>query len=817
LGRMQDLADVLAREAEVATDPGAQAEYWAVLGELRLGPLEDRDGAITAFRSALDCEPRQARAIAALRTLVVGKEPAVEALDILEPLAEEQANFAELVALLEARLTIVDDGRDKAGLLMRMAEICETKLVDPRRAMDYLGRALAAEPSAPETVEQLERVAELAGTPIEAAKRIEAVLGEVEPLLFADMASRAARLHLRAAVSTPASEEAALQLYVRVLEAEPENGAALEALDALYRQRGDNQHLAEIIEKRGSIELDPSRRLILYAEAASLHEGSGQLAAAIAAWREGREGDETNQTAMDELSRLYEIAGERDNQVEILREKARMLDDSQQRCAVFMHIAAIKSGPLDDTEGAVEAVKDALDADPQDLSALAALVDLEQHRGDFAALEEALLRQSSVLGGAELISVLEMLAKTASERLSDSERALVYLQQILAAEPGNTAAFDETARLLAGLERWHELIELLERRADTEAQAGNRVAELGHRVQVAAIWGEKLGAEDSALEALQAVLASDSKHFPSLMAMARIYENQERWHEASEALQRAAEAGHTPQDKANVLCRRAAVQAATGTNPDELVGLYEAALANDPTWLPAIAALEGIARKTGNNQQLVAQLLARLGLEKDEAKQKAILSEIASLYLGSLARPGEAIAPLERLAKLSPADLSVQENLGRALIACGRVDEGEFALGQLVEQLGKAKRQKDVARLQWLLGGFAEGRGDLAAAKQRYTAAYQIDPTQAGVLGALSRLAIRQHDAESARRFLRTLLLQSFDEKAAGITKAEVYLELGNLHRQAGENPKARNMFERGLETDPKNEALKQALASTPK
>jgi hypothetical protein len=90
--------------------------------------------------------------------------------------------------------------------------------------------------------------------------------------------------------------------------------------------------------------------------------------------------------------------------------------------------------------------------------------------------------------------------------------------------------------------------------------------------------------------------------------------------------------------------------------------------------------------------------------------------------------------------------------------------------------------------LQWLLGGFAEGRGDLAAAKQRYTAAYQIDPTQAGVLGALSRLAIRQHDAESARRFLRTLLLQSFDEKAAGITKAEVYLELGNLHRQAGEN-----------------------------
>jgi tetratricopeptide (TPR) repeat protein len=148
----------------------------------------------------------------------------------------------------------------------------------------------------------------------------------------------------------------------------------------------------------------------------------------------------------------------------------------------------------------------------------------------------------------------------------------VYLQQILAADPANHEAFDETVRLLTGLERWHELIELLERRADTEAQAGNRAAELGHRVQVAAIWGEKLGAEDSALEALQAVLASDPEHFSSLMAVARIYENQERWQEASESLQRAAEAATLPQDRADVLCRRATVQAATGAKPEDLVG-----------------------------------------------------------------------------------------------------------------------------------------------------------------------------------------------------------------------------------------------------
>jgi len=102
-------------------------------------------------------------------------------------------------------------------------------------------------------------------------------------------------------------------------------------------------------------------------------------------------------------------------------------------------------------------------------------------------------------------------------------------------------------------------------------------------------------------------------------------------------------------------------------------------------------------------------------------------------------------------------------------------------------------------------------------AKQRFLAAYQIDPTQASTLAALAHLAVAQNDAENARKYYRTLLLQSFDEKAVGLSKAQIYLALGKLHQEAGELPKARNMFERGLEIDSRNEALKQALAALPK
>ena len=56
------------------------------------------------------------------------------------------------------------------------------------------------------------------------------------------------------------------------------------------------------------------------------------------------------------------------------------------------------------------------------------------------------------------------------------------------------------------------------------------------------------------------------------------------------------------------------------------------------------------------------------------------------------------------------------------------------------------------------------------------------------------------------------MLLQNLDP-AAGVTKADVYLALGEIHEKLGEAPKALGMFERGLELDGGHAALKSAIA----
>jgi tetratricopeptide (TPR) repeat protein len=65
---------------------------------------------------------------------------------------------------------------------------------------------------------------------------------------------------------------------------------------------------------------------------------------------------------------------------------------------------------------------------------------------------------------------------------------------------------------------------------------------------------------------------------------------------------------------------------------------------------------------------------------------------------------------------------------------------------------------------------------------------------------------------EKARRMYRSMLLQNLDP-ASGVTKADIYLALGEIHEKLGEAPKAAGMYERGLEVDGSHAVLKTALA----
>ena len=191
-GENAELAEILAREAEVAADPMQQADFLAALGEVRLAALEDADGALAAYRDAIDRNAEHPRARAALIALLDRSETREGALDVLEPLAQARGDFDELLALYERRLELHDDRAERAHWLRKMAEVAAEQLGSPEKALEALGRALKEEPMPGAALDDLERIAGAAKLAAAGAAKIEAALADADPDSARELALRAA-------------------------------------------------------------------------------------------------------------------------------------------------------------------------------------------------------------------------------------------------------------------------------------------------------------------------------------------------------------------------------------------------------------------------------------------------------------------------------------------------------------------------------------------------------------------------------------------------------------------------------------------------
>src|SRR5690606_6976622 len=104
-------------------------------------------------------------------------------------------------------------------------------------------------------------------------------------------------------------------------------------------------------------------------------------------------------------------------------ERARTQNDAAEKSATYVQIADLRMQVLSDVDGAALALREAMDADPDNQPAIEMLASLEEGRGDFSALEEVLLQWLSRCPQPERRPLLFRLAKNAREKLEDDDRA----------------------------------------------------------------------------------------------------------------------------------------------------------------------------------------------------------------------------------------------------------------------------------------------------------------------------------------------------------------------------------------------------------
>jgi tetratricopeptide (TPR) repeat protein len=595
-----------------------------------------------------------------------------------------------------------------------------------------------------------------------------------------------------------------------VLAIDAEHAEALSALERIYRVAGDAKRLAEVLADRAQLEFDVAQKKALHAEAARLYEGAlADVTSAITAWRKVLDVDETDHDALDALARILEREGRYPELVELLEQKVRFEERPAEQVALQSRVAAIYAERLGDLERAVEAYRRLIDLAPDSIAALDALCELETRRQDWMAVQETLVRKLEAVGsGPAKIPVYRQLARLAVERHGSSDDAIGYLQEILNISPDEEGATNELLGLLEKTEKWHDLIEVLTAQADARAKAGDREGEITRLVRVADLWEGRLQSPESATEILERILHRDAENVRALLSLARIYENDHDVDRAQATLERAVGVARTREEAAELHVRIG-----------RLLGDVHGEEAAEPHYLKALEAvpghpaaseaLEKVGRARGD-WPLVANLLSHR-IDRSSDPDRALLVELGRIYASELKQPAAALTFFERARKLAPDDPAVLEPLGDLYFAADRLDEALPLYQSLAEGFKKARRTRDLARLHVRIGAIAERRGDPRLALSEYTAAYQIDGAHTPTLAALGRIHMAESEWDKARKIYRNMLLTNIDPET-GITKADVYLQLGQIHEKTGEGPKAIGMYERGLELDAGHAQLREAL-----
>ncbi|HEY5945217.1 MAG TPA: tetratricopeptide repeat protein, partial [Kofleriaceae bacterium] len=811
-GRWPDLAHVLRRQADVAEDDAQTADYLFRLGDLQETTLNSPKQAVGAYREVLQLVPEHKQARAALERMITKAPDQVpEIVEVLEPLYEQDNDAPRLVMVLEAKLPKVEDPIDRASILQRLVELAEQKLNDRARALDAALRWLAMDPGSTQALSEIDRLSDRLGQWRETAMRVDAIVHAK------DAAERPADVQVgllcflgKVLKERLGQNEDAITTYRAALALEPDSIDALDPLVEILRQRGEWSALADALRQRGRVVQELGEKRAAFAEVAQLCERAGDYSGAIEALLEIVENDETDREALDHLARIYRQTGSDPTAlVEVLGKAARIAKDADDEKVLRVEIAQLEAeGPR-----AVTAWQAVVDLDPDDANALSALEAAHARSGDWIAVSDIQMRRLDLAKTAqEKVLIHAEMARLAETRRSSIDDAIAAWYSALDVDNSYVRAYDELERLLGASNRFHDLVELIEKRAELHVALGDIKSELQALARAADVWEAKLDNPDAAGEILEKILEREPGSVAALTRLSKIYERAGDWEKCKQTLAKALAVNPQGRDAADLFFRLGEVARVGDHDDDTAIQHFQQVLRYDAQHAGAIAALEKLARDRRDNLLLADMLQRRVSGINVPAERLSLLVEIAELERKA-GRNDAALAALASAAKEAPDDVRVLGPLADLYFAAGRLDEAAPIYDRLATDAKAARRMKDVAKFRQRQGSILEARGDSAGALAAYEEALRVNPTDVITMTGLGRMYFASGDWEKARKIYQSLVLQNI-EPELGVTKGEVYWALGRIHIELGQSPKAKSMFQRGLELEPGNQKLRDALQS---
>ncbi len=455
----------------------------------------------------------------------------------LEESAEAAGAWEDLAALYKSRVASAS-AEEGLRLRRRLAGLAGERLGRSGDAITQLESILEADPTDREAVKVLDRLYRAENRTSDLRRLFQHRIEHAS-----DTSTKVECLRELASLEEDVLDDAAsaTSRFEALLTLEPDDPAALAALDRLYSAADRASELADVLRRRREIAVEDGVRIELVLRLGDLlrtrlDDSRGALDAYADVLRiaPGNEravhGLETLEKDSPELStaagRLLESAYESKASFQklatVLEKRLESTRDEDERRALRLRLAELAGSELGDVEGAYAALEAAFLDRPSDVELWDRLADAGERAGKHAELAAAYAKaiDSGTLGASDVTDLAARAARIHEEILGNPGAAEPFHRRVLHEDPLSDHAFEALKQLYTDAERWGELQVLYRNRIAHTIDAEQKLELL---LQVCFLFEELLDDADLAIRAYQDVIELDPRHISSRRALDRFY------------------------------------------------------------------------------------------------------------------------------------------------------------------------------------------------------------------------------------------------------------------------------------------------------
>jgi tetratricopeptide (TPR) repeat protein len=586
--------------------------------------------------------------------------------------------------------------------------------------------------------------------------------------------------------------------YEQALAIDPDNVVALQGLERIGRDADRHQQVRWSLERQVEVVQTDAERVSALLKLAELHERKYLRRDDAARMLERvLEYEPSNHEALKALERCYHALRDWPGLVRVLRARADHSLDKAQKVEVLELVAEVFGSKMEDTEGAIEVLRDIVFLQPKHRRAISDLARLYEKVGDWGNVAAyrgrlAELSPDKRAQSQALVQVGDFLSHPDRDPIA----ARLQYEKAVGVDPTNAAAWEALQKIakIAGDDR--RVAHCLEQRAkhtDSPRQKALVLVELAEHHR-------GTGDDKAARNAFEAAIRADATNEIAATAMLEVFVREERWQEAAPLCELLVNGAVRDQDH-DALFKRlrlaTRISAALG-DAERAVSAALAALEARPEDPGAQSDLVSVCAQCHDQPNLLRKAKKALA---DLGRNSSTLAADTLIKLAEIQRsagdPASAAATLRRALEQEPAHADAKR-----VLADLELEQGDFAVACKLK-LDLARNATNAETKFAALVEVGEIWARRAKELERATAVFEeargIKPLDHWLLHTLMWLYGELQEWDKLEEVLRAIveIQESPDRKAKSI------LAMAQLVRdQRGDQRRAAELFDQVLDYD---------------